>query len=477
MPFREVMVLDRKRSAWLDVLTPIQILAICFLAAITVGTILLWLPLSTADGQRPMTFIDSLFTATSSVCVTGLIVVDTGPQFSGFGEGVILLLIQLGGLGTMTASTIVLLALGQRASLRNLNMLRDEYTVSGIGSTRRLILVIVAFTVIAEAAGAVILTRQLSGDPRVSCAAWSGIFHSVSAFCNAGFSLFPDSFTRYRGDLTVNLVVPLLIVFGGIGFPALIGLCRKIGLRLRGVRSALSLHAKIVFAATLVLLILGTAVFFGLESAGDELGGAPFFERLGAGWFQSVTTRTAGFNTIDFGRASEPTLLLAIVLMVIGGSPGSTAGGVKTTTFVVIVLVVVARLRGHERVEAGGRTIPTAVITKALVVALLGVTLIATATLLLLITDGTAIREAAAQNGWTHGSFVSLLFEVVSAFGTVGLSVLNTAATGSLTWMGKLVIIGVMYLGRLGPLALAQMVLAADKPLKYRYPEEHLLVG
>jgi len=224
-----------------------------------------------------------------------------------------------------------------------------------------------------------------------------------------------------------------------------------------------------------VLLAAGMLAFLALE--GPYLRGAPFSERLGAAWFQSATTRTAGFNTLNFGGASEPTLLVTIVLMVIGGSPGSTAGGIKTTTFVVILLVVIARLRGHERIEIGKRTIPGAVITKALVVALLGVVLIVAATVLLLITDGSAVREQALKQGWKHGSFVSLLFEVVSAFGTVGLSVLSTGAAGALTWMGKLVIISVMYLGRLGPLVLAQMVFAQEKPLRYKYPEEHLLVG
>ena len=187
-------------------------------------------------------------------------------------------------------------------------------------------------------------------------------------------------------------------------------------------------------------------------------------------WFQSVTTRTAGFNTLDFGTAAEPTLLLTLVLMIIGGSPGSTAGGIKTTTFAVIILVVIARLRGHERVEVGKRTIPPAVITKALVVVVLGAALIVFATLMLLITDGMVPKE----DGKTL-SFVSLLFEVVSAFGTVGLSVIESG--GVLTWAGKAIIICVMYLGRLGPLLLAQMVFAADRPVQYQYPEEYLLVG
>jgi trk system potassium uptake protein TrkH len=203
---------------------------------------------------------------------------------------------------------------------------------------------------------------------------------------------------------------------------------------------------------------------------------------LEAAWFQSVTARTAGFNTVDLSQATEPTLLLTIVLMVIGGSPGSAAGGVKTTTFVVIVLVVLTRLRGHRRIEVRKRSIPDAVVTKALVVMLLGIALIVVATGVLLITDGPTLRRAAteaANSGepWKHGTFITLLFEVVSAFGTVGLSVLDTAVTGALTWGGKLVIICVMYLGRLGPLALAQLVLAADKPQRFKYPEEYLLVG
>jgi trk system potassium uptake protein TrkH len=495
----------RALREWLNVLEPVQFLVLSFLAAIALGTALLLLPWATPD-DKPISFIDALFTATSATCVTGLIVRDTGTDFTLFGQTVILALIQLGGLGVMTASTMFLLALGERVSLRNLYMLRDEYTVTGIGSAKRLFWTILLFTGVAEAFGAVVLSYRFAQVPAAELGhdpVWCGVFHSVSAFCNAGFSLFSDSFCAFRGDATINISVPLLIVFGGIGFPALIDLLHYLRFRRRGQRMALSLHARIVLAATVALLILGTALFYGMEYK-NELDGAPTSEKVGAAWFQSVTTRTAGFNTIDLSRAAEPTLLLTILLMIIGGSPGSTAGGIKTTTFVVIILVVYARLRGHERVEAAGRTVPPQVITKALVVALLGIALIAVATLLLLVTDGETIRriqagewdETPATQGSgaattapgvgllpggppepRHGPFVSLLFEVVSAFGTVGLSVLSTSATAALTWGGKLLIIVVMYLGRLGPLVLAQMVLLKDRPLRYQYPEEYLLVG
>ncbi len=459
---------------WFDRLTAMHLLALCFVAAILVGAGLLLLPWATTE---PISPIDALFTATSAVCVTGLIVAEPGAQFTGFGQAVILCLIQFGGLGIMTASSLLLLALGGRASLRNLYLLRDEYTLTGRGSARRLIFTIAAFTFVAEAAGAIVLTRRFAAEPSLGHnALWYGVFHSVSAFCNAGFSLFPTSFCGYRGDLTINLVVPLLIIFGGIGFPALNTLFSHVCARIRGVREVLSLHVKIVFAATVALLLLGTVAFLVLESS-NELADTPLGERVEAAWFQSVTTRTAGFNTLDFAKVSEPTLLATIVLMVIGGSPGSTAGGIKTTTFVVILLVVFARLRGHERVEVGRRAVPNIVITKALTVALLGVALIVVATLFLLMTDGAELGRVLADRGARHGSFVSLLFEVVSAFGTVGLSVLDTATAAALTTPGKLVIIGVMYLGRLGPLALAQMVLTADRPLSYKYPEEYLLVG
>ena len=434
--------------------------------AIAIGTGLLLLPFST---RQPISFVDALFTATSAVCVTGLIVVDTGARFTGFGQAVILALIQFGGLGIMATSTFVLLTLGNRASLRNLIMLRDEYTVSGVGSAKRVFLIVGTFTILAEAVGAFILTGRFSEVNNLGASpVWCGIFHSVSAFCNAGFSLFPDSFIDYRSDLTINLMIPFLIIFGGLGFPALIDLFRKIRARVHGTHVTLSLHAKIVFVATLALLAFGTLGFLATE--GPQMHGASFAERVEVSWFQSVTSRTAGFNTLDFGAASESTLLLTMVLMVVGGSPGSTAGGIKTTTLVVILLVVIARLRGHERVEVGKRSIPTAVITKALVVAVLGAGLIVVATLMLLMTDG---RGPPLVDG--HGNFVSLLFEVVSAFGTVGLSVLKSA--GVLTSGGKVIIICVMYLGRLGPLVLAQMVFAADKPRQYKYPEEHLLVG
>ncbi len=469
----EDFVLDRARS-WLDRLTAMHLLALCFLAAILVGTGLLLLPWAT---KEPLSVIDALFTATSSVCVTGLIVAEPGTEFTGFGQAVILGLIQLGGLGIMTASSFLLLALGGRASLRNLNLLRDEYTLTGHGSARQLILTIAAFTLIVEAVGAIILSHRFAAEPSLGQnPVWCGVFHSVSAFCNAGFSLFPASFCHYRGDPTINLVVPLLIVLGGIGFPALNTLVGHVRARFRGEPHVLNLHVKIVLGATAALVVLGMVAFLALESP-NELKDAPVGERGGAAWFQSVTTRTAGFNAMDFAKVSEPTLLVTIVLMTIGGSPGSTAGGIKTTTFVVILLIVLARLRGHDRVEAGKRTIPNVVITKALTVAILGVALIVVATLFLLVTDGPALGRVLVERSARHGSFVSLLFEVVSAFGTVGLSVIDTATAAALTWPGKLVIICVMYLGRLGPLALAQMVLTADRPLNYKYPEEYLLVG
>lgn len=463
-----------RAQAWIDRLTAVHLLALCFAVAILVGTGLLLLPWAT---KEPISPIDALFTATSSVCVTGLIVAEPGTQFTGFGQAVILGLIQFGGLGIMTASSFLLLALGDRASLRNLYLLRDEYTVTGHGSASRLIFTIAAFTIAAETIGAVILSHRFAAEPSLEHnAVWCGVFHSVSAFCNAGFSLFPTSFCGYRGDLTVNLVVPLLVVLGGVGFPALNTFVGYVWARIRGERRVLSLHVKMVFGATAALLLFGMVAFFVLEGT-NELKGAPIGEQVGAAWFQSVTTRTAGFNTMDFAKVSEPTLLVTIVLMVIGGSPGSTAGGIKTTTFVVILLIVFARLRGHERVEIGRRTIPNVVITKALTVAILGVALIVVATLFLLMTDGAVLGRALLERGARHGSFVSLLFEVVSAFGTVGLSVLDTATAAALTSAGKLVIICVMYLGRLGPLALAQMVLTADRPLNYKYPEEYLLVG
>ena len=464
-PARGLCVLERIRQ-WLGSLAPVQLLALCFVIAIAIGTGLLLLPSSTT---KPISFIDAAFTATSAVCVTGLIVVDTGSRFTGFGQAVILMLIQFGGLGIMATSTFVLLTLGNRASLRNLIMLRDEYTVSGVGSAKRVFVIVATFTILAEVIGASVLARRFGQDPSLAHnAVWSGLFHSVSAFCNAGFSLFGDSFVRYRGDLTINLMIPFLIIFGGLGFPALIDLYRKIRARIHGTHVALSLHAKIVFTSTLVLLVLGTAAFLAVE--GPKIPDASMGERVQMSWFQSVTTRTAGFNTMELSEASEPTLLLSMVMMVIGGSPGSTAGGVKTTTLVVILLVVIARLRGHERVELGKRSIPTAVITKALVVAVLGAALIVIATLTLLITDGGGEQLVPG-----HGNFVSLLFEVVSAFGTVGLSVIKSA--GALTGGGKVIIMCVMYLGRLGPLVLAQMVFAADKPQHFKYPEEYLLVG
>lgn len=476
-------MINRLRD-WLNTFSPAQFLAISFLGLIGLGTILLMIPAASVKG---VSLVDALFTATSAVCVTGHIVVEPSTTFTFFGQLVIICLIQIGGLGIMATSTFVLLALGRRASLRNLQIIREEYTVTKTGATRSLVLIILGFTLLAEGVGALILLERfheagLTGGKAV----WYAIFHSVSAFCNAGFSLFPDSFISFKSDIGVNLVVPILIIMGGLGFPAIIDVFHNIKARVKKERMALSIHAKIVVSATAALIVGGMILFYLFEATRES---GTFGDKLMMSWFQSVTTRTAGFQTIDFGFVSDATILLTMILMFIGAAPGSTAGGIKITTLVVILMVVIGRLRGVTRVEIGGRTIPDVVITKALVVAVLSIGLVIGATMLLLYTDGDNVEKMLAAKKIEYeannpgkvpprtDSFSALLFHVVSAFGTVGLGVLDVATTGALTVIGKLVIIVVMYLGRLGPLIFAEMVLASEKPQKYKYPEEYLLVG
>jgi len=444
-----------------------HLLLISFAAAIAVGTVLLWLPVSTRG--EPISLLDALFTATSAVCVTGLIVVDTGAKFSHFGHVVIIALIQAGGLGIMTFSTLIFIALGQRAGLRQGNIIRDDFSVGGPVSPRKLVVWIVIVTLAMEAVGAVLLFWPMASREGASAAhaLKSSIFHSVSAFCNAGFSLYDTSMTEFRTMWLMNITVTGLIIIGGIGFPVMTHLVHVARQRIAGTKVRVNLHARLALIATGVLLGVGLVLFL-LNEGTHEMRGLPFWERMWASWFQSVTTRTAGFNTIDFAKAHEGSLFASSILMFIGGCPGSTAGGVKATTFAVIVVLIISMFRERGRAEVLGRTLPQTVIRRAMVVVALEVALVVAVTVVLLLTQ----RHVAWPGG--KGPLACLVFEVCSAFGTVGLS---TGITGQLNSLGKLVIIAAMFIGRLGPLALVQSIAGETKRAGYEYPEENAMVG
>lgn len=444
-----------------------MLLAGSFLAAIGAGTVLLAMPFAHA-GDR-VGLLDALFTATSAVCVTGLTVVDTGSRFSPAGQAVVLLLIQLGGLGIMTFAVFVGVLLGRRVAFTDRMAIQDSFQHTPKAGLRRLLRHVLVFTLATEAAGAALLALRFGREYPPAEAAWQSVFHAISAFCNAGFSLFPDSLVRYRGDGLVNGVVSGLVVIGGLGFLVSMELREQVLARLRGRRAPrLSLHSRLALTVSGALLAVGTVVYLVLGS-GNVLGGLPPGERLLAASFQSVTARTAGFNTVDYGQMSSEALFFTVFLMFVGASPGSTGGGIKTTTFGLLVALVVARWRSRGRASVFRRTIPHPVMDRALLLALLawaivslGIGLIAAAE-----TPGVPFREEVP-------GFLALMFEAVSAFGTVGLS---TGITAGLAPASKLVLIALMYAGRVGPLTLVLAVGPRPERGRFRYAEENVMVG
>jgi trk system potassium uptake protein TrkH len=418
---------------------------------------------------EPLSVLDALFTATSAVCVTGLTVVDTGARFSPAGQAVILALIQVGGLGLMTFAVFAGVMLGRKIAFTDRMAIQGSMHHTPRAGIRRLVRYVLTFTLTTEAAGAALLWLRFHRHFPAGEAVWQSAFHAVSAFCNAGFSLLPDNLVRFRADVLVNLAITGLVLVGGLGFLVNMELWDQLRLRLGGRRPPTpSLHARLTLAVTAALLLGGTVAFLLLEWD-NVLRGLPTGERLLAAWFQSVTPRTAGFNTIAFSRVSQDTLFFTIFLMFVGASPGSTGGGIKTTTFGLLVALVVARGRGHGRASLLHRTIPHAVMDRALMLTLLAWALVSLATGLLVATETHGV-----PGGEAEPRFVALMFEAVSAFGTVGLS---TGITGSLSAAGKLVLAVLMYAGRVGPLTLVLAVGPRRQRGRFRYAEENVMVG
>lgn len=437
---------------------PAQVLAASFLAAILVGTVLLSLPFSTTEGSIPV--IDALFTATSAVCVTGLIVKDTPVDFTPAGQVILLILIQLGGLGIMTFSTLVILAAGGRISIRDRLLVQSGYHPGIPRDFPALVRGLFVFTLVIEAMGAALLFVWFSADYGAARAAGLAVFHSVSAFCNAGFSLFSDSLTAYCGHAGLNLTVIGLIVLGGIGFPVLAEAREIAAARLRGRRARASLHMKLVLVTTGVLIAAPFVLLY-FQEAGRALASRTGQERVLGALFQSVTARTAGFNTIDTAALGTVSFLLLLMLMFVGASPASTGGGIKTSTAAVLALFLRARVRARDSVPAFGRNIPAGQVLSAFTLFALALTFVFLSTGALLAGQpGLGLREA--------------VFEVFSAFGTVGLSM---GATAGLTTAGKAVIILTMFVGRVGPLTLLYAISRRRARGRFEYAEESVLIG
>jgi len=450
-----------------EFLTPFRLTVLSFLLAILIGTCLLKLPFATVT---PISWVDCLFTSTSAVCVTGLIVVDTATKFTRFGQIVILTLIQFGGLGIMTLSTVFLVFLRGRASLTNIKVMKDTFTSGSAVDIYGLLKLIIFFTLTVEAAGAGLLFLRFRKLYPTTTALFHSVFQAISAFCNAGFSTFSDSLMGFRGDVLVNLVMGGLIIVGGIGFLVVWEVRRSVRRIIRREKRTrvLSLHTKLVLIVTATLLIFGTIIYAALEWD-ILLTGLPWYEKVLAAFFQSVTTRTAGFNSIDIRHLANASILITIFLMFVGASPGSTGGGIKTSTFGVLVALGISRLRSEEEVNLFRRTLSKFSVWRALSVTLTAIFVIATATMLLMLTEG-----GISPFLDTPGMFVEILFEVVSAFGTVGLSL---GITAGLTAIGKIIIVLVMYTGRLGPMLIALAISPREKRARFKYAEEQVMIG
>lgn len=436
---------------------PAQVIAIGFGAAVAFGTGLLSLPMSTRSGERA-DLMDALFTATSAVCVTGLVTVDTGSYWSGFGQGVILLLIQAGGLGIMTLATLFTVLLSRRLGLRARFLAQAETKSLNLTDVRRVVGRIVLFSLASEAVFAVVLTvRFATGyDEPFAAAAYHGVFHAISAFNNAGFSTNADSLIGYVTDPWMNLTIAGAVILGGLGFPVVFELARC------WRRPALwSVMTRITVVLTGTLLTLGTLVFTMAELSNPKtFGPLSGPEKLLAGFFASTMTRTAGFNSVDIGAMRPESLLASDVLMFIGGGSAGTAGGIKVTTFGLLAFVLWSEMRGETHVNVGRRRIPPSNQRQALAIALLGISAVVIATFVLLAA--------------TPYRLDVVLFEVVSAFGTVGLS---TGITGSLPPEADLLLAVLMFAGRIGPLTLASALALRDRDRRFELPEERTIVG
>ncbi len=459
------MLVETMAKLRLAQLSPAALIFASFAAVILLGAMALCLPWSTVGGELP--FLDALFTATSAVCVTGLAVVDTGSYFTLPGQIVILVLIQLGGLGIMTISVALYLFLGRRVPLRQRLAMQDVFAHTPRQDINQVVLTVLAFTFLCEGIGVLLLFWYFSGQFAPGEALYQALFHAVSAFCNAGFGLFPDSFVGHRASPLLNLTICGLIVTGGIGFPV----AYEFYLRLRRARRQphLSLHAKVVLITTAILIAAGVLVF----AVAEWRGGLGLDPGTGEFWlaalFQSITARTAGFNTVDLAALTSSFLVFVIFLMFFGASPGSCGGGIKTTTLAVLGLYSLSRLRGRAQVNLFRRTVPREVVQKSISLFVLAAALVCLGAYGVLLCQELGGGKLAESR-----PVLAYLFEVVSAFGTVGLSM---GVTADLTAGSKLILIGLMLVGRLGVPTFSLLVGGNGERPEIVYAEEKVMLG
>ena len=445
------MLFSRPRPGARIHVPPPAILAALYGALVLIGAGLLKLPVAAV---APVTWSDALFTATSAVTVTGLAVLDTGSQLTFFGQVVIMVLIQLGGLGLMTFAVLVLSMLGLRVSLSHRIFLREDLNQTSLSDLLKLVRGILKVVLICEGAGVVLLSLVFVPEFGLPRGLWFALFHTISAFNNAGFALFPDSLSAWVGNPVINIVIPALFIFGGLGFIVVRELSGKPSWRVY------SLHTKLMIVGTLGLIVWSVLGFGALEWTNPgTLGGLSFGDKLWASWFQGVTTRTAGFNTIDIAAMHDSTAMMFMSLMVIGGGSTSTAGGIKVTTFLVLLLATLAFFKRRHQLHIFGRSLGPDEVMKVL-----ALTMVSILTVFVSIFVITTSHD---------GEFLDLAFEVTSAFGTVGLS---RGTTGQLDGLGRAVIIFVMFIGRVGPLTLGFFLATRSKP-RVSYPPGKIYLG
>ncbi len=416
------------------------------------------LPSSNTSGE--ISFVDALFTSTSAICVTGLIVKDTPKDFTLVGQIIILVLLQLGGLGIMTFSTLILFAAGRKISITDRILVQEGYHPGVSWDFRSLIKNIFIFTFIIEFSGFVLLFLRFREGSDLLGALYSALFHSVSSFCNAGFSVYSDSLMSYRGDVLVNITVISLIILGGLGFLVIREVLRASRGLLRGAKVQLSLHSKLVLSLT-VVLIIGSFILFLLLEGHGAMKDFTLKEKILASLFQVVTPRTAGFNTMDLTALGPASVLLLIMLMFVGASPGSTGGGVKTSTFGVVLAFVRSRIAARESVHLFFRNIPQENIVRAFTLIALSMNLIFFSSLIIFINQPQLLMR-------------DVFFEVFSSFGTVGLSL---GIAPHLSAVSKTMIIVTMYAGRIGPLTLLYAFSRRRALGKFEYVEERVMIG
>ena len=433
-------------------LNPSMTVVTSFFILILMGTVLLKLPIATT---QTISWIDTLFTATSAVTVTGLIVVDTGTAFTLFGQTVIMFLMQLGGLGLMTSAVFIFFIFKRKIGMQQRNLIKTSLNQDSSGGIIRLVRYLLFFSFSIELVGFILLAIKWIPEFGLKKGSFYSLFHTVAAFNNAGFSLWSDNLSNYVGDPVVNLTITSMFILGGIGFTVLLDVWNKKKFK------SLTLHSKVMIVGTLVINIIAILSIFILEYSNPQtLGNLSFGDKVWSAYFQGLTPRTAGFNSIDITALTVPAMLLTVLLMFIGAGSASTGSGIKLSTFIILLLTTITILKGGEEVSLFGRRIKSNAVLRAFTLTMVSFLLVFIAILILTITE--------------NGPFIAITFEVVSAFGTFGLS---AGLTSELSTIGKFVIMIVMFIGRLGPVTIASTLIARKENSLLRYPQEDVFIG